>query len=98
MRTMTWQDLDFERHQDPPDWQAHWALGSRLAATGWVWRASCINAYRQPGSEDRGLYWGLRVYDPPRARSPVCGKSISGPPGPRSSSDNAPIGAAGRGC
>ena len=74
MRTMTWRDLDFERHQDPPDWQAHWALGTRLAKTGWPWRASCINAYLQPGPEEQGLYWGLRVYDP--AKGPEYRKTM----------------------
>jgi hypothetical protein len=64
MRTMTWRDLDFERHQDPPDWASHWTLGSRLAGTGWPWRASCINAYREPSSREQGVYWGLRVFDP----------------------------------
>jgi hypothetical protein len=31
MRTMTWRDLDFERCEDSPDWQRHWALGAKLA-------------------------------------------------------------------
>ena len=71
MRTMTWRDLDFERHQDPPDWNAHWDLGKRLAETRWPWRASCINAYREPGGREQGLYWGLRVYDPAGPEGPV---------------------------
>lgn len=64
MRTMTWRDLDFERRQEQSDWDSHWDLGKRLASTGWPWRASCINAYREPGSREQGLYWGLRVRDP----------------------------------
>lgn len=64
MRTMTWRDLDFERNQASPDWASHWVLGERLAATGWPWRASCINAYREPDTREHGLYWGLRVLDP----------------------------------
>ena len=72
MRTMTWRDLDFERRQDPPDWNAHWSLGKRLATTGWPWRSSCINAYREPGGREQGLYWGLRVCDPSvAAGSPI---------------------------
>ena len=72
MRTMTWRDVDFERCQEQSDWDAHWALGRRLAATGWPWRASCINAYREPGSREHGLYWGLRVRDPSKgAEAPI---------------------------
>ena len=65
MRTMTWRDLDFERTEDEPDWDGHWALGARLAKTGWLWRTSCVDAYRDPRDpEGRGLYWGLRAADP----------------------------------
>jgi hypothetical protein len=64
MRTMAWRDLDFERTEDEPDWHRHWALGARLAKIDWVWRLACTDAYRQPGSADKGLYWGLRLSDP----------------------------------
>jgi len=65
MRTMTWRDLDFERIEDPPDWDRHWALGASLAKSPWAWKLHCTDAYRDPrGLEDRGLYWGLRVSDP----------------------------------
>ena len=64
MCTMTWRDLDFERTEDEPDWDRHWALGARLAKISWVWRLSCTHGYRQPGSTDEGLYWGLRLSDP----------------------------------
>jgi len=64
MRTMTWRDLDFDRAEDPPDWNRHWSLGARLAKSSWVWKFSCAHAYRQPGSADHGLYWGLRLSDP----------------------------------
>jgi hypothetical protein len=65
MRTMTWRDLDFERVEDPPDWDRHWALGARLAGNAWVWRFSCIDAYRDPrGLGEKGLYWGLRAASP----------------------------------
>ena len=64
MQTMTWRDLDFERIDETPDWDSHWALGMRLAKLSWVWKFSCANAYRQPGGVDQGLYWGLRLSDP----------------------------------
>ena len=64
MRTMTWRDLDFERTDDAPDWGRHWELGARLAKISWVWRFSCVDAYRQPNVIDQGLYWGLRMCDP----------------------------------
>jgi len=66
MRTMTWRDLDFELPEEPHDWNAHWAIGSRLASTGWCVRLSCVNAYRET-PQDPGLYWGLRVADPKRS-------------------------------
>jgi len=64
MRTMTWRDLDFERAEEEPDWERHWALGTRLARLSWVWKLHCTDAYRQPGGMDQGLYWGLRLCDP----------------------------------
>jgi hypothetical protein len=66
MRTMTWRDLDFERSQDPPDWDQHWTLGARLAKTGWLWKSSCVDGYRDPRQtpEQGSLYWGLRAADP----------------------------------
>jgi hypothetical protein len=63
MRTMVWRDLDFERYEEP-DWGDHWAVGSRLAATGWPWRQVCTNHYRHPWRPEQGLYWGLRVAPP----------------------------------
>jgi hypothetical protein len=63
MRTMTWRDLDFERYQEP-DWAAHWELGAQLAATGWPFRLSCIDMYRESSHYDWGLYWGLRAARP----------------------------------
>jgi hypothetical protein len=60
MRTMTWRDLDFECHADA-DREAHWEIGARLMRTGWCWRFSYINAYREG---QKGLYWGCRVADP----------------------------------
>ncbi|HIJ64995.1 MAG TPA: hypothetical protein HPP77_03520 [Candidatus Hydrogenedentes bacterium] len=64
MRTMTWRDRDFHRTEDAPDWSRHWAFGARLAKNRWVWRLSCIDAYRQPDCADYGFYWGLRLSDP----------------------------------
>lgn len=64
MRTMTWRNLDFERTDDQPDWQRHWTLGLKLAHTGWAWRLRCLNAYREPGGTDKGLYWGIWVNNP----------------------------------
>ncbi|MCX5757581.1 MAG: hypothetical protein NTU83_03565, partial [Candidatus Hydrogenedentes bacterium] len=64
MRTMTWRDLDFERAEEEPDWERHWALGTRLARLGWVWKLHCTDAYRQPDGTDEGLYWGLMLCDP----------------------------------
>lgn len=65
MRVMSWRDLDFERMCDSPSWDDHWALGRALAETGWVWRASCVDAYRdQLNSGDSGLYWGIRASNP----------------------------------
>jgi hypothetical protein len=64
MKTMTWRDLDFERTDDRPDWQQHWELGLKLAYTGWAWRLRCLDAYREPGGTDKGLYWGIWVNDP----------------------------------
>jgi len=65
MGTMTWRDLDFERIQEPPDWEDHWAMGARLAATGWPWRQVCVDAYRDPRRPgEHGFYWGLRAAPP----------------------------------
>jgi len=65
MRTMTWRDLDFERPEESPDWDRHWALGTRLARTGWLWRLSCVDAFRDPRDpEGHSLYWGLRACSP----------------------------------
>jgi hypothetical protein len=64
-RTMTWRDLDFERVAESPDWEQHWAVGKELATSGWVWRFSCVDAYRDPrGHHDSGFYWGLRASNP----------------------------------
>ena len=62
MQTMTWRDLDFELYADE-DWDANWEVGTRLAQTGWCLRLQCEDVSREGG---RGLYWGLRVGDPPR--------------------------------
>ena len=64
MKTMTWRDLDFERIDANPDWEQHWALGQKLARTGWIWGFRCIDAYNAPDREDVGLYWGLQVTNP----------------------------------
>lgn len=65
MRAMTWRDLDFERMVDSPSWTDHWKLGQALADTGWAWRLSCVDAYRdQYNPGDFGYYWGLRASDP----------------------------------
>ena len=65
MRTMVWRDLDFERMVDPPNWVDHWILGQALAETGWAWRLSCVDAYRDQNSPgDLGHYWGIRASDP----------------------------------
>ena len=65
MRTMTWRDLDFERMVDSPNWMDHWTLGQAIAVTGWVWRLSCVDAYRdQINPGDFGYYWGIRASDP----------------------------------
>lgn len=64
-RTMVWRDLDFERIADHPNWQDHWTVGNVLAKTGWVWRLSCVDAYRdQINTGDCGHYWGLRASNP----------------------------------
>ncbi len=71
MRTMTWRDIDFERHEEP-DWQRHWEVGTRLAETGWCVRLQCMDVYREAWPEaqpDFGFYWGLRVADRRRAGS-----------------------------
>lgn len=62
MNTMTCRDLDFERSQDPPDWNDHWELGNKFARLGFIWKFSCVDSYhdrRQP-VPDNGLYWGLQ--------------------------------------
>ncbi len=65
MHTMTWRDLDFERTSDEPSWAEHWTLGQALAATGWGWRFSCIDAYRDPRTPGEcGHYWGIRACPP----------------------------------
>lgn len=65
MHTMVWRDLDFERIIDVPDWNDHWCIGQELAKTGWVWRFSCIDAYRdQCNLGDFGYYWGIRASHP----------------------------------
>ena len=64
MHTMTWRDLDFEREVESPDWRTHWQLGARLAELPWVWKLHCADVYRQPGTTEGGLYWGLRLSDP----------------------------------
>ena len=64
-RTMVWRDLDFERMDDSPSWQDHWALGQAFEETGWVWRLTCVDAYRDEYSPgDLGFYWGLRATRP----------------------------------
>lgn len=65
MQTMTWQDLDFERCDESPDWQEHWELGTRLAQLKWVWSLHAVNAYTDPRNlKDEGYYWGLRANRP----------------------------------
>jgi hypothetical protein len=65
MRTMTWRDLDFERTDDQPDWQQHWALGAKFARTQWIWGFRCLDTYRDPRNpEGEGLYWRLEVTNP----------------------------------
>ncbi|MHB1462451.1 MAG: hypothetical protein ACYC1M_14285 [Armatimonadota bacterium] len=65
MHTMVWRDLDFERMVDSPDWLDHWKLGKHLSETGWTWRFSCIDAYRdQCNPGDFGYYWGIRASNP----------------------------------
>jgi len=64
MQTMTWRDLDFESTQEAPDWSDHWAVGTKLAATGWPWRQVCTDHYRHPWRPEKGLYWGLQVAPP----------------------------------
>ena len=63
MGTMTWCDLDFERTEEPPDWNRHWSWGQKLAQNAWIWRLACIDGYRDPRNPDSegGLYWGLRL-------------------------------------
>ena len=66
MRTMTWRDLDLEREGDA-DLQSHWDVGTQLAQTGWLWRASYVDARGEEGVDrPPGLYWGLRLSDPSR--------------------------------
>lgn len=70
MNTLTWRDLDFERAQEPPDWNDHWILGNKFAQLGFIWKFSCVDAYndrRQP-IPDNGLYWGLQ-FDYPKGES-----------------------------
>jgi hypothetical protein len=64
MKTMTWRDLDFERTDAQPNWKIHWELGTKFARTGWAWRLRCLDAYREPGGTDKGLYWGIWVTNP----------------------------------
>jgi len=68
MRTMAWRDLDFELYVDTPNWERHWATGTRLAMTGWCLRMVCSDGFRR-GEQKPSLYWGLRVADP--ARGPL---------------------------
>jgi len=65
MRTMAWRDLDFEREQPEPDWDAHVAVAAALARTGWCTRLNLVNMYRET-TEDHGFYCGLRVASPDR--------------------------------
>jgi hypothetical protein len=69
MRTMTWRDLDFERSEDPLDWDRYWSLGSRLARSGWCWKLSATTEWR-PGLGVPALYWGLRVTDVSSGEAP----------------------------
>jgi hypothetical protein len=64
MKLMTWRDLDFERCDESPDWQEHWELGTKIARTGWAWRLRCLDAYRETGGKDKGLYWGIWMTNP----------------------------------
>jgi hypothetical protein len=65
MRTMTWKDLDFERTDDSPTWEKHWALGLKLTKLKWVWSAHAINGYIDPRYyKNYGHYWGLRAVRP----------------------------------
>ena len=77
MQTMTWRDLDFEREREQLDWNAHWDLGNRLAATGWTWRLVCMDARREPGigtGPAEGLYWGIRVSNPKKSSQAIIWK------------------------
>lgn len=68
MQTMTWRDLDFERIENPPNWQKHWEFGLKVAQMGWVWKYSCVDAYndqRNPEG-DFGFYWGIQLDYPKR--------------------------------
>ncbi len=74
MQTMTWRDLDFEREREQLDWDVHWDLGNRLAATGWAWRLVGMDPRREPGigtgpAED--LYWGIRVSNPKKSSQAI---------------------------
>jgi len=64
MKTMIWRDLDFERIDANPNREQHWALGQKLARTGWIWGFRCIDAYKAHDIDDEGLYWGLQVANP----------------------------------
>jgi hypothetical protein len=64
MHTMTWLDLDFDRYNEDPDWNEHWALGTKLAKLPWVWRLAAINAYIDPRKNQEGHYWGIRASRP----------------------------------
>jgi hypothetical protein len=62
MQTMTWRDLDFERIEDPPDWQRHLQFGEKLMRLGWLWEVDSMNTFITdyfPGLP-KGYFWGIR--------------------------------------
>lgn len=65
LKTMTWRDIDFERHDENPDCDKQWELGKELAQLEWVWNLHCNDAYKDPRTPDNsGLYWGIKVTEP----------------------------------
>lgn len=65
MRTMVWRDLDFERTVGTPEWRDHLAFAQVVGRSEWLYRVSCVDAYRDESDPNApGLYLGLRAIDP----------------------------------
>jgi hypothetical protein len=62
MQTMTWRDLDFERIENPPNWQKHLRFGEKLMRIDWLWEVDSMNTIITDyfHALPKGYFWGMR--------------------------------------